>query len=398
MILGIDASNLRRGGGVTHLVELLRAAVLPLHGFTKIVVWSGRSTLARVEERSWLVKRHVPELDRGLPYRAFWQRFRLSAYARAAGCDALLVPGGAYGGDFRPIVTMSRNLLPFEWRELRRYGASSTALRLLLLRFVQARTFKRADGVVFLTRYAREVVTGVTGELAGRIAMIPHGIDARFLMPPRRQRPIETCSVEKPFRLVYVSIIDVYKHQWHVAEAVGSLRREGLPLELLLVGPAYAPALQRLRTTLARVDPKGEFVRYLGAVEHTELHAQYASADLCVFASSCENMPNILVEGMASGLPIACARRGPMPEVLGAAGLYFDPEDVDDIARTLRTMIGSAILREQLAQASFSQVKTFSWRRCADETFGFLAAVAGRDDACQHPESAANTASTSSSA
>jgi len=46
---------------------------------------------------------------------------------------------------------------------------------------------------------------------------------------------------------------------------------------------------------------------------------------------------NILVEAMASGLPIACSNRGPMPEVLGDAGVYFDPEDPHDIARALRT-------------------------------------------------------------
>jgi len=49
---------------------------------------------------------------------------------------------------------MHRNMLPFEWRELRRYGLSTTALRLLLLRLQQGRSLRRADGVIFLTRHA----------------------------------------------------------------------------------------------------------------------------------------------------------------------------------------------------------------------------------------------------
>jgi glycosyltransferase involved in cell wall biosynthesis len=376
MILGIDASNIRTGGGVTHLVELLRAAALPVHGFSRIVVWGGRATLARIEERAWLVKAHQPELDRRLPQRAYWQRFRLSELARSAGCDALFVPGGSYAGDFRPIVTMSRNLLPFEWRELRRFGWSWITLKSLLLRVVQARTFKHANGLIFLTRYARDAVLHVIGDSDGTTTIIPHGIDARFLHPPREQVALDRYSAQRPFRILYVSIVDVYKHQWQVAEAVAQLRRSGLPVTLNLVGPAYPPALKRLRDTLRRVDPAGEFIQYSGAVSHSILHELYAQQDVCVFASSCENMPNILLEGMASGLPIACSNRGPMPEVLGDAGVYFDPENAADIARALRELIASPDLRTRLTRAAFERVSAYSWQRCAAETFGFLADMA----------------------
>ncbi len=88
-------------------------------------------------------------------------------------------------------------------------------------------------------------------------------------------------------------------------------------------------------------------------------------------------MPNILLEGMASGLPIACSDRGPMPEVLGDAGVYFDPEDVGSIRRAIQQLIVSPELRSEKAQAAFERICGYSWRRCADETFGFLAEVAG---------------------
>src|ERR1700689_3624802 len=156
VIFGIDASNIRFGGGVTHLLELLRAVEPQGHGFSKVIVWGGQSTLMQVEDRPWLVKSHLPLLDKSLWYRAFWQRFRLSALARSAGCDVLFVPGGAYAGAFHPVVTMSRNLLPFEWPELRRFGWSRMTLKFLLLRVIQTRTFRRADGLIFLTRYARD--------------------------------------------------------------------------------------------------------------------------------------------------------------------------------------------------------------------------------------------------
>ena len=50
-----------------------------------------------------------------------------------------------------------------------------------------------------------------------------------------------------------------------------------------------------------------------------------------IFASSCESSSCVLIENMASGLPIACSNRGPMPEVLKDGGVYFDPEKPIDI-------------------------------------------------------------------
>lgn len=383
MILGIDASNIRAGGGLTHLVELLGHADPPAHGFSRVVVWSGRATLDLLGDWPWLVKSHDARLDHSLPHRTFWQRFRLPASARAAGCDALLVPGGIHSGAFRPVVAISQNLLPFEWREVRRYGWSMMTLRLVALRWLQSRSFRRADGLIFLSRYARDVVMRAIITTRGRRVIVPHGVEERFLRAPRAQLPIDAYSPDRPFRIMYVSIIDMYKHQWHVAEAVALLRgtrRDGVPVVLDLVGPAYPPALDRLRQVLQRVDPAGEFVRYWGVVPHHELPARYAQADLCLFASTCENMPSILLEGMASGLPMACSRRGPMPEVLGDAGAYFDPEDPQEIARALGELIDSPELRREKALASFERARAYSWARCADETFGFLAnvAVSGR--------------------
>jgi glycosyltransferase involved in cell wall biosynthesis len=375
MHLGIDASNLRVGGGITHLVEILRAADPPAHGFAQVIVWGGRATLASVEDQPWLVKSHQPALDGGLARRMFWQRFELGVLARHAACDVLLAPGGANSSGFQPVVAMSRNMLPFEWRELVRYRWTLTGLRLLLLRLAQARAFRRAQGLIFLTRYAHDTVTRVINSVGGATAIIPHGVDSRFFHSPRQQLPVDRYTVERPFRVLYVSGIDLYKHQWHVAAAVALLRQSGLPIALELVGQAYPPALARLQEALQELDTRGEFVRYAGPVPNCQLHTRYLDADLCVFASSCENMPNILLEGMASGLPIACSNRGPMFEVLGNGGLYFDPEKPEDIARTLRELIGSPQQRGRLAQAAYERAHGYSWQRCASATLDFLADV-----------------------
>jgi len=376
LVVGIDATNIRGGGGRTHLMELLRAADPETCRLQRVIVWGGRETLDVLDEKPWLMKINTPELNGGLIQRTLWQCFSLAKAARAKECDVLFVPGGSYAGDFRPVVTMSQNLLPFEWRELRRYGCTPFTLKRLALRFSQSRTFCRADGVIFLTRYAKQCVVKTTGGLKGRYALIPHGIGDRFFIEPRAQQPIEAYTKDNPYRILYVSIIDQYKHQWHVVEAIADLRNQTRwPLMLELVGPAYPPALRRLTESLHRYDPEKDWVRYHGAVPYAELHRIYSQADLGVFASSCENMPNILLENMAAGLPIACSNRGPMPEILGEAGVYFDPESPKDIAKVTKQLIDSPEFRTQKAKMAFDQARSYSWKRCAEETFAFLARV-----------------------
>jgi glycosyltransferase involved in cell wall biosynthesis len=375
MRLGIDASNLRVGGGITHIVELLRASDPGRHGFVRVNVWGGAEVLDQIENRHWLTRIEQPSLNKGLAHRISWQYSTLFKLLQAAGCDLLFAPGGSHSGKFHPVVTMCRNMLPFEWRELRRYGVSAIACRLILLRWMQTRSFRQADGTIFLTEYARSKVIQALGSIQGETAIVPHGVSQRFAGQSRTQLPTAHYSPSKPFRLLYVSAIDMYKHQWHLAKAVARLRREGFPLLLDLVGPAYAPAMARLRSTLDQIDQGGESVRYLGAIPLNQIHACYREADAFIFASSCENMPNILLEAMASGLPIACSNRGPMPEVLGNAGLYFNPQDPEEIARVLRELISSPAVRTKLGEAAQARARPYSWDRCAQETYGFLARV-----------------------
>jgi glycosyltransferase involved in cell wall biosynthesis len=375
MLLAIDASNIRAGGGVTHLVELLRVAEPARHGIDRILVWACAATLAQIEDRPWLEKRSDPELEAHLLRRIIWQRWKLDKLVKAMGADLLLAPGGSIITRFRPVVTMSRNMLPFEWREMRRFGFSAMTVKLILLRWLQGFSFRQADGTIFLTRYAYDAVTRVTGPLKGKSSIVPHGVDARFRLKPRRQRLLSEFSSSEPLRVVYVSTVDAFKHQWSVVEAIGRLHAEGLPIRLDLYGSARASVLPRLISAMDRIDPRRQFVSYWGEVDYKEIHTCYAAADLCVFASSCENMPNILIESMAAGLPIACSDRGPMPEMLGDAGIYFDPENPASIADAVRKYAVDPALRAEKAAASSAAALQFSWSRCARETFDFLTTI-----------------------
>ncbi len=369
--VGIDGSNIRAGGGVTHLSELLANLNPGPLGIESVSVWAGPSLAGQLPLRAWLRVHRLPLLDRSRRSRAWWQARGLVAHADR-GCDVLFVPGGTYLGTFRPFVTMSQNLLPFDAPERRRYGMSSTRLRLRILRTLQGRTFRRSSGVVFVSEKARRVCLTDLGELQVPTCVVPHGVAPAFFAAPRPQRSLDSYSNGDPFRFLYVSIIDFYKHQDRVVRAVGALRREKLPIALDLIGGAYGPALAPLQRAIAEVDPRGEFVRYLGPVAHESLPALYRAADAFTFASTCETFGLILLEAMAGGLPIACSSRAAMPETLGEQGLYFDPDNEEEIVDALRLLATSPAVRSELAVRAFKRACTFTWEAAAIATFGFI--------------------------
>ncbi len=372
MRIGIDGSNLRAGGGVTHLAELLSAARPLEHRFSGVTVWSCARTLEQLpQDRPWLNLVHEPLLDGSLVQRLYWQNVRLGPAAQQH-CDVLLVPGGSYLGSFRPFVTMFRNLLPFEPAERARYWPSFMFAKLIALRFAQAATFRRADGLIFLNDYARTRVMAALGPLACTSRVIPHGVAPRFRRRPRPPRAPDVYSQAHPFRWLYVSTVDSYKHQPEVVRALAVLRNAGLPVALDLVGAAYRPALRRLRSVLKQIDGSGSWVTYHGPVPHLELDEWYRRSDGFIFASTCENMPKVLLEAMAAGLPVACSRAAPLPEMLRDGGIYFDAERSSSIAEALRALFLNPALRDRVSHAAHCRAAEYSWERTAAETFGFL--------------------------
>lgn len=373
MILGIDASNIRGGGGVTHLVELLRAANPEEYGFVKVIIWGGTSTLEKIEERGWLKNVNEPLLNKSLIHRIYWQKFILSKLAIKENCDILFIPGGSYFGKFRPFVTMSQNLLPFELKEIKRYGFSLFSLKMVMLNYTQSNTFKNANGVIFLTEYARNVVIDKIKLNIKKLIVISHGINFKFFTRPRIHKSISKYSYNKPFKLLYVSFIGEYKHQWNVVRAIGILRQMNIPVHLTLIGsPDEKKAFSKLTKAIKEIDPNHKFVQYFSEVSYSEIEKKYKDADIFIFASSCETFGQILTEAMASGLPIACSNMSAMPEILGDAGVYFNPEDPKDIAKTLEILIQNENLRSELAQLAYIKSKQFSWEKCSNETFEFI--------------------------
>lgn len=371
LVVGIDASRNRSGGAIRHLVGILGGGDPRAHGIGKVHVWSYESLLAALPSAEWLVKHNPRELHGPVFRQAWWQRSALPREVLEHGVDILLNTDAGTVCRAHPSVVMSRDMLSYEPGEMRRYRFRGWWLRLLALRYIQASSLRESDGAIFLTHYSAGLIQRFSGPLS-RVAIIPHGIGPEFRREPRPAKPASAS-----LRCVYVSPIDMYKHQWCVVRAIGDLRRRGHDVTLVLTGGGDPRAKALLAEEIARSDPNGEFVTRMDFVRPNDLPALLADADVFVFASSCENMPNTLVEAMASGLPIASSNRGPMPEVLQDAGVYFDPEDSRSIADAIEPLLIDPALRDSLAHRAFELARQYSWERCAGETWAFLTKTFG---------------------
>lgn len=69
------------------------------------------------------------------------------------------------------------------------------------------------------------------------------------------------------------------------------------------------------------------------------------------------------------GCPVICSRSSSIPEVVGPAAAYFDPECVDSMREVLESTVYDAERLSDMRKAGLVQAQQFSWERCARETY-----------------------------
>lgn len=377
LCLGVDAANIRLGGGRTYLIELLAHLEPNASAFTKIIVWGSRETLDCLPDHSLLSKVFCPELDGSLLKRTLWQVFQLPRLAQQTGCNLLFVPGGVFMCSFKPIVTVSLNLLPFSPLEIAKYGYSGQALKFWFLRWLQGRSFKKSSGLIFLADYPRSVINGKVSHLPSCQVTIPLGVSNVFDRQVRPQREISAYSDRDPYKIVYVSSLHPYKNHKTLISAVAKVRDStGWPIRLDLVGPGSTEQEEELKLFAQAFKDSGVWLYISGNLPYEQLSDLYGHADLGAFSSSCENMPNILTEMMASGLPIVCSCTRPMPDILKEGGVYYDPMSESETAAAIVRVISDPALRTSIAMTGKEISKRYTWESAALDTFRFLGRLA----------------------
>ena len=115
-----------------------------------------------------------------------------------------------------------------------------------------------------------------------------------------------------------------------------------------------------------------ERLTFTGFASDEDLLMLYNMATLLVLPSLSEGFGLPVVEAMACGLPVAASERNSIPEILGDAGLLFDPTSSGDIGAAITRLLDEADLRERCRAAGLARAELFSWERGARQVVALL--------------------------
>lgn len=371
IILGIDASRCRSGGAIAHLKGILVNLIPQDFNIEFVHVWSFEKLLIELPDFPWLIKHNPPVLEKSLIKQFYWQTFKLKNELIINNCDLLFTADAVSLCSFKPQVVLSQDLLSYEKGLISMHGYTKESLRLIIILFIQNYSFKKSDGVIFLTNYSRNLIQKKCGIFKNSI-IIPHGVGDEFKMSLNKRND----NVNFPIKCLYISNALLYKYQWNVIKAIELLRLEGYQLTLQLIGGGKGKAQKMIENQISLSDPTGSFVEQLDFIPQHELPTHLLQSDIFIFASSCEAFGITLLEAMASGIPIACSNRSCLPELLENGGEYFNPEDPISISNALKKLINDKQLCYNYSIKSKNIASKYTWSRCSNETFKFLTEIA----------------------
>jgi glycosyltransferase involved in cell wall biosynthesis len=108
--------------------------------------------------------------------------------------------------------------------------------------------------------------------------------------------------------------------------------------------------------------------QFTGCLIGSELAEAYASADIFVYASETETMGNVILEAMASGLPVVAAGAGGVTSLVdhGVTGFLFRPGRADEAAGYVRQLLDNSQLRNTMAANALADAQSRTWQQAAD--------------------------------
>ena len=359
------------GGPATYSVELLHALAALGDGALELVVLTDRPDLfatlaaARVEEVP------LPSAWR----QPWWDNVAVPARLRGLGVDV-------YHGTKHalPLVPLPRGtarvVTIHDLAVLVEPETFSLAQRLQLAVHLR-HAARAADRIICVSRHAAGDVAARLGVAPGRIAVVPHGISARFvpLADAARRDAVRRRHGVDPggFLVSFVGTAQPRKRIEVAVDAVRRLHADGMPVTLVVAGrrrPGYRAEW---------LDAPPPFVRLAGELPADDLVELYGASDVMVSPSSFEGFGLTFVEAMACGCPVVGVAATSVPEVVGDGGVLVERPDAALVAAALARLLGDAALRAETARRALARAGALSWRRAAEQTRdAYLAAAAVR--------------------
>jgi glycosyltransferase involved in cell wall biosynthesis len=228
--------------------------------------------------------------------------------------------------------------------------------------------------MVSISSYTRSVFEQRLGVDASRVTVTHLAADAnRFAVTPSPNlvsRFRATLGLPRHV-LLYVGMVEPHKNVRVVVDAL-SLLRHRLDLGLVIVGSASGSAAGRFAGVhhaalrdYAAARGVADRVHWLGGLSDEDLRLAYAAAGVVVQPSLVEGFGLTLLEGMASGVPVAASNIPVFREVAGDAVASFDPSSAHSVARTIERVLSDRDEAVRLVAAGRERAARFSWSATA---------------------------------
>lgn len=170
-----------------------------------------------------------------------------------------------------------------------------------------------------------------------------------------------------PFKhyILYVGQQSDYKNIKRLGDAHQKLLESYPDLGLVLAGKKNA-ATQTNEEYFTKHGYKN--ILFTDFVEDAQLNWLYSHATAYIFPSLMEGFGLPGLEAMGHGTPVISSNATCLPEIYGNAAQYFNPTNVDDIARAITEVLGNEKLQNKLATNGYEQIKKYSWKKMAEQT------------------------------
>jgi len=210
---------------------------------------------------------------------------------------------------------------------------------------------RRAAMITTVNQGLRErlIARGISGE---RVVFIRNGVD--------RQGPRPERDVALPFRLLFVGSLLRLKGVHLLIDALGVLARSSREVRLILIGDGEERARLEERAKRAGVDA---WVEFLGARPPRQIPDWMSRSDCLVLPSLSEGTSNVVLEAMASGLPVIASGIPGMREIVqdGISGFLIDPQNPRDLAEKVLKLAEDPALCRSMGEAGRRGVAGSGW-------------------------------------
>ncbi len=225
----------------------------------------------------------------------------------------------------------------------------------------------RADLVLVPSVSTGADLEGLELVSGSKVRVVPLAADRRFRPEVEGGRAtLASLGVEGEF-LLNVGALEPRKNLPRLFQAFRLLKdRHRIPHKLIVAGPRGWKD-EEIFESVRRTGLSDSIV-FTGYLPIETLNLLYSHASLLVYPSLYEGFGLPPLEAMSACCPVAVARTSSLPEIVGHAGVYFDPLEVEDMAQAIHGVLSSPALRAKLVELGTVQARQFSWEKTAEST------------------------------